>query len=445
MHPSANFDSTSHPTSLLASRRSTWTGARLAGHMASDRAHRFGCEMKTIPRKPAGLILFVIVVACGCKQTNVPTPGPPLVEVAEVTQNNVPITRDWVATLDGFVNAQIRAQVSGLLLSQKYTNGAYIAKGAPMFEIDPRPFQATLDQANANLQQRDADLQRAQAQLGKTEMDVARYTPLAKQSAISQQELDDAIQANLAAKAQVEQMKAAIEGARAAVESAKLDLGFTKIVCPINGVAAIATAQVGDFVGPQSGTLTTVSTVDPILAVITPSEQEYLRAVSVAVKAGQSDESSLRKLEWQLKLADGSTFPHKGRFYAIDRQVDVRTGAIQMKIQFPNPGNTLRPGGFATVSTVTRIQQNAILVPQRAVNEIQGGYVVAVIDQNNKASIRPVKMGLKAGPWWIVDEGLKPGEKVVAEGFQDVRDGEVVNPKPYQMAVPLAAEVTPDN
>lgn len=399
--------------------------------------------MKTIPTKTVCL-LFFILLACGCKQIPAPTAGPPDVEVVEVAQNNVPITRDWVATLEGFVNAQIRAQVSGLLLSQKYTNGSYMAKGAPMFEIDPRPFQANLDQANANLQQRKADLERAQAQLGKTELDVARYTPLAKQSAISQQELDDAVQANLAAKAQVEQMKAAIEGARAAVESAKLDLGFTTIVCPVNGIAAIATAQVGDFVGPQSGTLTTVSTVDPILAIITPSEQEYLTAISAAVKAGQSEESLLRKLEWQLKLADGSTFPRKGRFYAIDRQVDVRTGAIQMRIQFPNPGNTLRPGGFASVSTVTRIQQNALLIPQRAVNEIQGGYVVAVIDQNNKATIRPVRMGQKAGSWWIVDDGLKPGEKVVAEGVHDVKDGQVVNPKPYQEAVSLAAEVTRD-
>jgi membrane fusion protein, multidrug efflux system len=401
--------------------------------------------MKKIANTPGCLILFFALEVCGCKQMAAPAAGPPDVQVIEVAQNNVPITRDWVATLEGFVNAQIRAQVSGLLLSQKYANGAYIPKGTPMFEIDPRPFQATLDQANANLQQRNADLERAQAQLGKTEMDVARYIPLAKQSAISQQELDDAVQANLAAKAQVEQMKAAIEAARAAIDSAKLDLGFTKITSPIDGIAAIATAQVGDFVGPQSGTLTTVSTVDPILAIITPSEQEYLRAISAAVKAGQSEETLLRKLEWQLKLADGSTYPRKGRFYAVDRQIDIRTGAIQVRIQFPNPGNALRPGGFASVSTVTQIQQNAILVPQRAVNEIQGGYVVAVIDHNNKASIRPVKMGQKVGPWWIVNEGLKPGEKVVAEGFQDVRDGQVVNPKPYQESAPLAAEINSDN
>jgi membrane fusion protein, multidrug efflux system len=386
-------------------------------------------------------VTLAVMSVDACTQIAPPAAGPPAVEVVEVVQNNVPITKDWVATLDGFVNAQIRAQVSGLLLKQNYLNGAYVTTGTPLFEIDPRPFQATLDQANANLQQSNANLQRAEAQLGKTEMDVARYTPLAKESAISQQELDDAVQANLAAKAQVQQMKAAIEAARAAVESAKLDLGFAKIVSPIKGVAAIATAQVGDFVGPQSGPLTAISTLDPILAIITPSEQEYLTLVNVAVKHGQSEDSLMRKLEWQLKLTDGTTFPHKGRFYAIDRQVDVRTGAIQVKLQFPNPGNTLRPGGFATAGTIARIQQNALLIPQRAVNEIQGGYVVAVIDQNNKASIKSVKMGPKVGGWWIVNEGLKPGEKVVAEGMQDVQDGELVNPKPYQESPPLAAEL----
>jgi membrane fusion protein (multidrug efflux system) len=396
---------------------------------------------KKQPTVAAMSFAIVSVLTSGCGKMDLPAAGPPAVEVVEVTQRDVPITKDWVATLDGFVNAQIRAQVAGLLLKQTYADGAYVAKGTLMFEIDPRPFQAALDQASANLEQTNANLQRAQAELGKTEMDVARYTPLAKESAISQQELDDAVQANLASKAQVAQARSAIEGARAAVESAKLDLGFTKIVSPVNGVAAISTAQVGDLVGPQSGTLTTVSTLDPIIAAIAPSEQEYLRIVSQVVKSRESGDSLLRKLEWQLKLADGTMFPYKGRFYAIDRQIDVRTGAIQVKIQFPNPGNALRPGGFATVGTITRIQQNAILIPQRAVNEIQGGYVVAVIDQNNKAIIKSVTMGQKVGGWWIVNEGLKPGERVVAEGIQEVQDGELVNPQPYKKSVPLAAEL----
>jgi membrane fusion protein, multidrug efflux system len=383
--------------------------------------------------KPAAAILAVAIayfpLGCGSEQA---PPAPPSVEVVEVAQKDVPIVRKWVATLDGSVNAQIRAQVTGLLLKQNYTNGAFVKAGVPLFEIDPRPFQATLDQANGNLQQANANLQRAQAQLGKTSLDVARYTPLAKESAISQQELDDAVQADLAAKAQVDQGKAAIESARAAVESARLNLGFTRVVSPIDGVASISTAQVGDFVGPQSGVLTTVSTVDPILASITPSEQEYLAAVDWAGRQNVTDDSLLRKLEWRLTLSDGTDFPRTGTFYAIDRQVDVKTGAILVQIRFPNPGNVLRPGGFGNISTITRVQRNALLLPQRAVTELQGGYLVAVIGSDNKASIRPVKMGQKVGGWWIVDEGLKPGERVVAEGIQQVQEGTLVNPKPYQ-------------
>ncbi|HUK53394.1 MAG TPA: efflux RND transporter periplasmic adaptor subunit [Candidatus Binatia bacterium] len=386
-----------------------------------------------------GVLLAVFALwPVGCSKPSVPAAGPPSVEVAEVIQKDVPITREWVATLDGFVNAQIRAQVSGILLRQAYANGAYVKKGAPLFEIDPRPFQAALDQANGNLAQAKANLLRADAQLGKTELDVARYTPLAKESAISQQELDDAVQADLAAKAQVEQAKAAIESAKAAAESAKLNLGFCNIVAPIDGVTAIATAQVGDFVGPQSGILTTVSTVDPILATITPSEQDYLRVMRAAVEQGRSEDTVLRGFEWQLKLAEGSTFPSKGRFYAINRQVDIRTGAIVVQLEFPNPGNVLRPGGFGNASTVVRIQQGALLIPQRAVSEVQGGYMVATVDHANKATLHAVKLGQKFGTWWIVDEGLKPGDRVVAEGVQAVKDGAQVTPTPFKENPPAA-------
>lgn len=377
----------------------------------------------------------------GCQKLGLPAPGPATVEVVEVAQKDVPITREWVATLDGLVNAQIRAQVAGLLVKQTYANGAFVRKGAPLFEIDPRPFQAAMDQANGNLEQARANLQRAEAQYGKTQTDVARFTPLARDKAISQQELDDAVQADLAAKAQVQQAKAAIETARAAVESAKLNLSFANIVSPIDGVAAISTAQIGDFVGPQSGTLTTVSTVNPILATITISEQDYLRLVSASAKAGLSEDAVVRKLEWQLKLADGSIFPQKGRFNAIDRQVDVRTGAIQVKIQFANPRNTLRPGGFGSVSTVTKIEQGALLIPQRAVSEVQGGYLVAVVGNDNKVNIRAVKMGQKFGTWWVVQEGLKVGERVVAEGTDLVQDGAEVNPQPFKETPSVAQKV----
>lgn len=371
-----------------------------------------------------------LLVGCGTKQQA--ASAPPAVEFVEVTQKDVPITKEWVATLDGFVNAQIRAQVKGLLVRQSYTNGAVVRKGSALFEIDPRPFQAEVDKATANLDQTKANLQRAQAQLDKTELDVARYTPLAKESAISQQELDDAVQANLAAKAQVEQGKAAIEAARAAVEAAKLDLSFTKIVSPIDGVAAIATAQIGDFVSPPGEPLTTVSTVDPILVNFTASEQEYLNAMKQAAALGPQETAILHKLEWQLRLSDGSIYPHKGRFYALDRQVDVRTGSILVKVQFPNAGNVLRPGGFGNISTVVRTQKNALLVPQRAVNELQGGYLVAVIGTDNKVSIRPIKVGPKIDTTWIVEEGLKPGERVVAEGTQKVREGMEVRATPFQ-------------
>ena len=365
-----------------------------------------------------------------------PPAGPPDVEVVEVLQQDVPITRNWVATLDGLVNAQVRAQVSGVLIGQNYANGAYVKKGTPLFQIDPRPFQASLDQAKGNLAEASASLRQAQAKLGKTETDVARYTPLAKQQAISQQELDDAVQANLAAKAQVEGAQAAIDGAKAALETAQLNLGFASITSPIDGVAAIASAQVGDLVGPQSPALTTISTVNPILLNFTVSEQEYLSAMRVTKKEDLSADAVLRKLEWKLLLTDGTTYPIKGTFHALDRQVDVRTGAILVQLTFANPGNVLRPGGFGNVSTVVRIQPAALLVPQRAVSELQGGYLVAVVGGDNKVSVRSVKMGPKIGTWWIVDEGLAPHERVVAEGVQHVQEGTQVKPKLYQASLP---------
>src|SRR5882724_1246204 len=388
--------------------------------------------MKAKPLRFALALWAVTDWLSGCETKQQAASAPPPVEFVEVMQKDVPVTKEWVATLDGFVNAQIRAQVKGLLVKQNYTNGAFVQKGSPLFEIDPRPFQAALDQAAANLEQAKANLQRAQAQLGKTELDVARYTPLAKESAISQQELDDAVQANLAAKAQVEQGMAAIESARAAVDSVKLDLSFAKIISPIDGVAAIATAQIGDFVSPPGDPLTTVSTINPILVNFTASEQEYLNAMKQAAALGGDEQKVLSKLEWQLHLSDGSVYPHKGRFYALDRQVDVRTGSILVKVEFPNPGNVLRPGGFGSISTVVRVQKNALLIPQRAVNELQGGYLVAVIGNDNKVNIRPIKMGPRVDTMWIVNEGLKPGDRIVAEGMQKVREGMEVQPKPFE-------------
>jgi len=388
--------------------------------------------MKAKPLRFALALLAQTIWLFGCETKQQAATGPPPVEFIEVTQKDVPVSKEWVATLDGFVNAQIRAQVKGLLVKQSYANGAFVSKDSALFEIDPRPFQAALDQASANLEQAQANLHRAEAQLGKTELDVSRYTPLAKESAISQQELDDAIQANLGAKAQVEQAKAAIASARAAEESARLDLSFTKIVSPIDGVASIATAQTGDLVSPVGEPLTAVSTINPILVNFTASEQEYLSAVKQAGTLGGDEHAILNKLEWQLRLSDGTVYPHKGHFNALDRQVDVRTGAILVKVEFPNPGNVLRPGGFGSISTVVRVQKNALLIPQRAVSELQGGYLVAVIGNDNKVNIRPIKMGPRVDTMWIVNEGLKPGDRIVAEGMQKVREGMEVQPKPFQ-------------
>lgn len=305
--------------------------------------------------------------------------------------------------------------------------------------IDPRPFQAALDSANGNLNQATADLAVAQAKQGKTDLDVKRYTPLVVTGAISKQEMDDAIQADAAAKAQVEAARAAISSATAAVENAKINLGFTRIVAPIDGVAAIATAQEGDFVGPQSGVLTTISTVNPILANFTVSEQEYLSAMRQIRKDSSSEAVALGRLEWHLRLADGSSYPYSGKFYALDRQVDIKTGSILVQIQFPNPGNILRPGGFGSVSTVTNIQNDALVVPQRSVSEVQGGFMVAVVGGDNTVHIEPIKIGAKTGDMWIITGGLKAGDRIVADGIQKVQDGIVVNPKPY-VAGPVTAQ-----
>ena len=368
----------------------------------------------------------------GCSEQKAAA-GPPSVEIAPVVQKDVPIVREWVATLTGLVNAQIRAQVSGYLVKQLYGNGDYVKKGTPLFQLDDRTFLAAVDQASGNLAQAKADLQKAQAQLGKTQLDVDRYTPLAKQGAISQQELDDAVQANLAAKGQVAAAKAAIDASTAALESAKLNLGYATVVAPIDGISGISNAQVGDFVGPQSANaLTTISTVNPILANITPSEQDYYKAVRAAAKAGQTDAQSITKLVWQLELTDGTIYPEKGRFYALNREVNIQTGAILVQLEFPNPGRMLRPGGFGNIRSVVNVEKGALLVPQRAVTDVQGKYLVAVVGADNKVTIRPVSAGEKVGTMWVITEGLHPGDRVVAEGTQKVQEGLLVNPKPFE-------------
>ena len=408
------------------------------------------------------LVTLALVEAAGCSNTTTARAlETPVVEVIQVEQRDVPIYGEWIGTLDGLVNADIKAQVSGYLMKQDYTEGSYVQKGQLLFEIDPRPFQAALDQAEGQLAQATSQLAQAKAQLAqavaqvavadanqtKTQLDVDRYTPLAKQEAITQQDLDNATQANLAAKAQVQSSKAQVETARAqiqaanatvqaakaAVETAQLNLGFTQLISPIDGIAGIAQQQVGALVNPSSNPVTTVSTVDPIKTYFTVSEQEYLdfhRRYSTEA----SLEAERKQLRLELVLSDGTVYPHTGTFFFADRQVNESTGAIRIAGLFPNPGNILRPGQYAKVRTAIRTQPAALLVPQRAVTELQGSYQVAVVDPENKIEIRNVKPGLRTGAMWIIDEGLKPGERVVAEGIQKVRPGMHVNPKPFAAA-----------
>jgi RND family efflux transporter MFP subunit len=377
------------------------------------------------------IVLGLIIGAMRPKHVSGAQPGAsPDVEVVQVEQKDVPIFGEWIGTLDGLVNADVRAQVTGYLLQQGYQEGAFVKKGQLLFQIDPRPFQAVVDQAQGQLAQATATLDNAVAVQGRTELDVNRYTPLAKEQAASQQDLDNAIQNNLAAKATVETAQAQIKTAQAALETAEINLDFTRLVAPIDGIAGQAQLQVGALVNPSSGPVTSVSTVDPIKVYFTAGEPQYLewrRRFPTEASRLAADKS----LRLQLILADGSTYSHAGTFYFADRRIDEGTGAIRIAGLFPNPGNVLRPGGYAKVRAVIRVQQGALLVPQRAVSELQGGYQVAVVDGDNKVSIRTVRVGDRVGAQWIVSEGLKPGERVVVEGVQKVRQGLQVNPKPF--------------
>ena len=436
-----------------------------------------------------GAIVVIVALIAIITRSNKPVqaaPRPLEVEVVRVKQEDVPLYSEWIGTTEGLVNADIKAQVTGYLLSQDYKEGSFVTKGQLLFEIDPRPFQAALDQANgqvaqfegqleqansqvaqaeAQVAQANSQLSQAQAQVAqaqanqvKAQLDVNKYAPLAEQKAVTQQEFDNAIQANAVAKAQVEAAKAGvetaraqvraanaqigtakaatqtakgqIENARAAARNAQLNLGFTRIISPIDGIAGIAQAQVGNLVSKDTPALTSISTVDPLKVYFTLSEQEYLGFTKrnlIEARRG----ASVAQIELTLILSDGSEYPQKGSFYFADRQVDPKTGAIRMAGLFPNPGNVLRPGQYGRVRAVTSTKTDALLVPQRAVTQLQGGYQVAVVGSDNKVEIRTIKVGERTGEMWIVEEGLKAGETVVAEGIQRVKAGAAVNPKPY--------------
>src|SRR5215475_2267837 len=370
------------------------------------------------------LCLVAVGFLVGATRSKRPS-GPgvvPEVEVMPVEQKDVPIYREWIGTLDGFTNADVRAQVEGYILRQGYQEGAFVKKGQLLFEIDPRPFQATLDQAEGELAQSKAMLANAEAVQRRTELDVNRYAPLAKEQAASQQDLDNAVQNNIAAKATVETAKAQIKSSEAAVERARINLGFTRLTAPIDGIVGQAQLQVGALVNPASGALTSVSTVDPIRVYFTVSESEYLDW-NKRFPTETSREEARKNLHLSLILADGSTYPREGSVYFADRQVNQTTGAIRIAGLFPNPGNILRPGGYGRVRTAIQIQKDALLVPQRAVTQLQGSYQVAVVDGEGKVSIRPIKLGDQSGNQWVVAEGLKAGDRVVVEGVQKVRPG----------------------
>ena len=352
------------------------------------------------------------------------------VEVVQVKKEDVPIYAEWIGTLDGLVNADVRAQVTGYLLKQGYQEGAFVNQGQLLFQIDPRPFQAALDQADGQLAQAQAALANAQAVQRRTELDVQRYTPLAEQQAASQQDLDNSVQNNLAAIATVATAKAQIKTYEAAVETAKINLDFTRLVAPIDGIAGQAQLQVGALVTPGSGVVTSVSTVNPIKVYFTVGEPQYL-AWRKRFPTEASRLEADKELRLQLILADGSTYPDEGKFYFADRQVDQSTGAIRIAGLFPNPNNVLRPGGYAKVRAVIRTQPGALLVPQRAVSELQGGYQVAVVVADNKVDIRTVTVGDRVDNRWIITSGLNAGDIVVAEGIQRMRTGVHVNPKPF--------------
>ncbi|HKO90461.1 MAG TPA: efflux RND transporter periplasmic adaptor subunit [Polyangiaceae bacterium] len=365
-------------------------------------------------RFPVRSLLFTGALALlACRGSEAaPAPAAPVpVTVVAVTPETVAVSSEWIATLDGYVNAQIRPQVSGYLIKKGFAEGLPVKKGQLLFEIDARPFQASLAQAEAQLAQ-------AQAELGRTQRDVARDTPLAKERAIPQSQLDNDIQAQLAA-------QASVKAAQALIESARLNVNFASVRSLIDGVAAIATAQIGDLVTPAS-LLTTVSQIDPIKANFSLSEQEYLRV------AKQLSESGLTKELWKtntaltLILSDGTEYPAPGSFLAVDREIEPTTGTIRVSAVFPNPDRVLRPGQFGRVRADTQLIQNALLVPQRAVTELQGAAQVRVLSPENTVLLKTVTLGSRIGTRWIVTRGLEPNARVLIDSPQ-VREGAPVN------------------
>lgn len=377
----------------------------------------------------AGAALTFLLASCTQKAA-APPPPPPEVGVSTVTVQDVSTYGDWVATLDGYVNAQIQPQVSGYLVRQDYREGSFVHKDEVLFEIDPRPFQAALDQAKGQLAQARGQLGQAQAQLALSEINVKRDTPLAAAHAIAQSQLDNDMQTRAQQQAGVQTAQASIAAAEAAVEQAQLNLGFTKVRSLLNGIAGIATTQIGNLVS-QTTVLTTVSQVNPIKAYFPISEQEYLQ-VSEKIRPGANGDwlRNSASVPLQLTLTNGNIYPAEGHIIFADRQVDPQTGTIRIVGAFANPGNVLRPGQFGRIRAQTGVHKNALLIPQRAISELQGRYQVALVAPDNKISIRNVQVGARVGELWLIESGLRPGDRVVSQGLGKVQDGEQVTPKP---------------
>lgn len=387
------------------------------------------------------LLLATGVVAGlnGCRgkaEANSPAGGfVPTVDVAPVQQRDVPLTSEWIASLDGYVNARIQPHVSGYLIRQEYKEGSVVHKGDVLFEIDPRPFQAALDQSKGQLAQAEAQINQAQAQLAKATQDVTRDTPLAQAKAIAQSELDDDLQAKAGATAAVTAAQAATTAAKAGVEQAQLNLSFTKITSLIDGVAGIAQAQIGDLVS-TSTVLTSVSQVQPIKVYFSMSEQDYLHAQEGPDGKVRGDVLPLAGVPLTLILADGSVYPHTGKVLWTDRQIDPSTGTIRVAAAFPNNNSVLRPGQYGRVRAVTQVRHNALVVPQAAVTELQGTYSIAIVEPDNKVAVQQVQVGPQVGPNWIITQGLSANERVMVGGLQYARPGAMVNPRPVAATAP---------
>src|SRR6266513_3834054 len=363
------------------------------------------------------IVLISLSLSLGCSRKAAQVaPNAPEVLVTTVMPQDVPRVLERVATLDGFINANINAQVQGYIISRDYTEGSVVKKGDLLFQIDPRPFQAAAAQAKGALA-------RDKANQVKADADEKRALDLFKKKVISEQERDTAIAAAGSSRANV-------EADEAAVQQAELNLGYTKVTAPIDGMAGFANSQVGDLVGPTTGPLTTVSQIDPIKAVVAAGEGPFTDFVSRHPDATERN-AYIKTLDFDLFLGNGELYPKKGKFYALDRSLDPKTGSIRYYVTFPHPGNILRPGQFGKVRFVADMKKGAMVVPQEAVNELQGNYQVAVVGNDNKVSIRPVKMGERIGAMWEVTEGLKPGDKVVVQGLQKAREGSIVTVKDW--------------